>query len=133
MNHASTPIKRIRYPYFTEMREYEYDKGSQKYIDVTYFSKSERQKFEQAQNKITELEKRVSDLRDELQQANRQAAKDRYNLSQLEELMLGKVTIAIGRFELENPAVSIKDSLKGLILEETKNVQELLRWPRKKT
>ena len=111
----------------TEIREYKYDKGSQKYIDVTYFSKSERQKFEQAQNKIIELEKWVSDLRDKLQQANRQAAKDRHNLTQLEKLMLDKVSLAIGRFERANPAVSIEGSLKDLILEETKDVQELLR------
>jgi hypothetical protein len=111
----------------TGIRKYELDKSSKKRIDVTHFSKSERQKFEQAQNKIIELEKWVSDLRDEVQQVNRQAAKDRYNLTQLEDLILSKVTSAIERFERANPAVSIKGSLKNLILEETKNVQELLR------
>lgn len=111
----------------TEIREYKYDKGSQKYIDVTYFSKSERQKFEQAQNKIIELEKWARDLNDKLQQANRKAAKDRYNLTQLEDLLLGKVFRAIEHFERANPAVSIKASLKDLILKETKDVLKLLQ------
>lgn len=111
----------------TGIRKYELDQSSKKLIDVTYFSKSEKQKFEQAQNKIKELQKCITDLKDKLQQANRQAAKDRYNLTQLEKLMLGKVTVAIGRFEHKNPAVSIKDSLTDLILEETKNVQKLLQ------
>jgi len=79
----------------TEIPEYKYDEGSRKYIDVTYFSMSEKQKFEQAQNKIKELEKRITDLRNEVTLANRQADKDRYNLTQLEDLMLRKVTTAM--------------------------------------
>lgn len=111
----------------TGIRKYELDKSTRKRIDVTYFSRSEKQKFEQAQNKIKELQKWVTNLRDEVEQVNRQAAKDRFNLTQLEDLILSKVTLAIERFERANPAVSIKANLRELILEETKNVQELLQ------
>jgi len=109
------------------IRQYQYDKGTQKYIDITHFNKSERQKFEQAQNKIKKLENLVTDLKDKIQHANNQSAKDKHNLSQLKRLILGKLTLAIERFERANPVVSIKANLRELILEETKDVQELLQ------
>ena len=109
------------------IRKYEYDKGTGKYIDITYFSKSEKEKFKAAQNKIKELEKRITDLRDEHQNTRKELASSKYHLTQLEDVLLRKVFNALDLFERANPAVSIKANLKDLILEETKNVQGLLQ------
>lgn len=114
------------------IRKYEYDKSTGKYIDITYFSKSEKEKFKTAQNKIRELEKWITDLRDENQNTRKELASSKYRLTHLEDVLLGKVFNAIDLFERANPAVSIKANLKNLILEETKNVQDLLQWPRKR-
>lgn len=109
------------------IRKYEYDKGTGKYIDITYFSKSEKEKFKAAQNKIKELEKRITDLKDEHQNTRKELASSKYRLTHLEDVLLRKVFDSIDLFERANPAVSIKANLKDLILEETKNVQGLLQ------
>jgi len=111
----------------TGIRKYEYDKSSGKRIDITHFSKSEKEKFKTAQDRIRDLEKRLGERHDEHQKTKRELGMSKYRLTQLEDVLLGKVFNALDLFERANPAVSIKANLKDLILKETKNVQDLLQ------